>query len=29
MPNYRAARAQVEKLTPSLLDKAFRGELVE
>jgi len=25
---YTAARAQVEKLTPSLLAKAFRGELV-
>lgn len=25
---YKAARAQVEKLTPSLLAKAFRGELV-
>ena len=25
---YRAARAQVERLTPSLLAKAFRGELV-
>ena len=25
---YHAARAQVEKLTPSLLAKAFRGELV-
>ena len=25
---YTAARAQVERLTPALLDKAFRGELV-
>ena len=25
---YTAARAQVDKLTPSLLAKAFRGELV-
>ena len=25
---YAAARAQVERLTPALLDKAFRGELV-
>ena len=27
-PRYTAARTQVEKLTPSLLAKAFRGELV-
>jgi type I restriction enzyme S subunit len=26
--HYHTARAQVEKLTPSLLAKAFRGELV-
>ena len=25
---YRAARAQVDRLTPALLAKAFRGELV-
>jgi type I restriction enzyme, S subunit len=25
---YQTARAQIDKLTPALLDKAFKGELV-
>lgn len=28
LPRYQTARAQVEQLTPALLAKAFRGELV-